>query len=135
VVVGVTSSFKPGIDLESCLIPRPPVALVPSVEEPAAATPESLEELGNVDAVGVESAPTGTSDVVVVLVGRVAGVVEVAGAAVESLFAVAFSRVVVGAMVVEGVLVASSICAEPRTGDFRISRCDLRVCGWLFRVD
>ena len=63
-VVGVTSSFKPGIDLESCLIPRPPVALVPE-------TPERLEELDNVDVVGVERAPTGISDVVVVLVERV----------------------------------------------------------------
>lgn len=70
-VVGVTSSFKPGIDLESCLIPRPPVALVPNVEEPAAAIPERLEELDNVDVVGLERAPIGTSEVVVVLVETV----------------------------------------------------------------
>ena len=69
-VVGVTSSFKPGIDLESCLIPRPPEALVPNVEEPAAVVPERFEELDNDDEVGVEIAPTG-SDVVAVLVGRV----------------------------------------------------------------
>ena len=69
-VVGVTSSFKPGIDLESCLIPRPPVALVPNVEEPAAAIPERLEEL-DVDVVGLERAPIGTSEVVVVLVETV----------------------------------------------------------------
>ena len=71
VVVGVTSSFKPGIDFESCLIPRPPVALVPNVDEPAAAIPERLEELDNVDVVGLERAPNGTRDVVAVLVGRV----------------------------------------------------------------
>jgi hypothetical protein len=47
------------------------VALVPNVEEPAAAIPERLEELDNVDVVGLESAPTGTSDVVVVLVETV----------------------------------------------------------------
>ena len=67
-IVGVTSSFKPGIDLDSCLIPRPPVALVPNVDEPAAAIPERLD---NVDVVGLERALNGTKDVVVVLVGRV----------------------------------------------------------------
>jgi hypothetical protein len=47
------------------------VALVPNVEEPAAAIPERLEELDNVDVVGLERAPIGTSDVVVVLVETV----------------------------------------------------------------
>jgi hypothetical protein len=67
VIVGFTRSFKPGIDLESCLIPRPPVALVPKVEEPAAAIPKRLEELDNVDVVGLERAPIGTTDVVVLV--------------------------------------------------------------------
>jgi hypothetical protein len=46
------------------------VALVPNVEEPAAAIPERLEELDNV-VVGLERAPIGTSEVVVVLVETV----------------------------------------------------------------
>ena len=41
--------------------------------------------------------------------------------------------VVVCPVVVVGVFVTSSICAEP-SGDFRINRCDLRVCVWFFSV-
>ena len=47
------------------------MALVPNVDEPAAAIPERLEEPDNVDVVGLERAPNGTRDVVAVLVGRV----------------------------------------------------------------
>jgi hypothetical protein len=72
-VAGVKSWVSPGIAVDSFFIPRPLLELDPLLDEPGAATPDSVDRPDDVDVVGLERAPANDNDVVVVVVEPPAG--------------------------------------------------------------
>jgi hypothetical protein len=73
-VVGVSSWVSPGMDEDNFCMPRPLVELPPEMDEPAAAMPDNGDEVEDVVVVGLERAPASDSELVVVVVEVLVGV-------------------------------------------------------------